>query len=336
MKILIVGGTKFFGRHLVTVALARGHRITLFHRGKTNPHLFPVVEKLCGDRDGNLDLLKGRSWDAVIDTCGYIPAQVEATASALKTSTGHYTFISSISVYGDFGRTGMDENSGLAALPPGVNPNENNGEYYGAKKALCEQVVERQMPGKSLNIRPGIIVGPYDFTNRLAYWLERVARGGEVLCPAPPEARVQLIDARDLAEWTLHMVETLQTGAFNVTGPADSLTFKQMLDACHAASGSDASLVWMDEKFLLERGVKPFSDLPFWLPASDKSHAGFFSVHCSRALKNGLMFRPLTDTACDVLAEMREHGNHGGEPQAARLPPGREAGLLRAWKAKLV
>lgn len=332
MKILIIGGTQFLGRSLV--AAAHGHHVTLFNRGRTNRHLFPGVEKLQGDRDGNLDLLKGRSWDAVIDTCGYVPAQVEATVGTLKNTIGHYTFISSISVYGDFSRIGMDESSGLAALPAGANPNENNGEHYGAKKALCEQVVERLMPGKFLNIRPGIIVGPHDFTNRLAYWVERMARGGEVLCPAPPEARVQMIDVRDLANWTMRMVATQQAGAFNATGPASPLTFKRMLEICQTLGGSDASLVWVDEKFLLAQGVKPFSDLPLWLPVSDKGYSGFFAVDCSRALNHGLTFRCVVDTVEDVLfTGMREEKERENAAQAVRLLPDREAELLREWKS---
>jgi 2'-hydroxyisoflavone reductase len=332
MKILIIGGTKFLGRHLVNAALAQGHEITLFNRGKTNPHLFPAVEKLNGDRDGVLDALKGRHWDAAIDTSGYVSAQVRATTELLADSVGHYTFISSISVYRDFRETGLDENAPTAILPHKSGNGEANGEHYGANKALCERTAERAMPGRVLIIRPGIIAGPHDPSDRFTHWARRTALGGEILCPGSAETPVQIIDARDLARWIIHMVENRQVGCFNATGPASALTFQQMLEQCRIASGSNASFVWVDEKFLLDRKVDFSSALPFWIPKKEKNFTGFFTVDCKRALKAGLTFRPLTETARDVLAAAHESTN--GTDHSAGLKANAEAKLLKAWKAR--
>lgn len=335
MKILIIGGTKFLGRHLVEAALAQGHEITLFNRGKTNPHLFPAVEKLCGDRDANLNVLKGRRWDAAIDTCGYVSAQVRAMAGLLADAVGHYTFVSSISVYRDFSNAGLDENAPVAILPPGANDGGNNGPHYGANKALCEHTAERVLPGRVLIIRPGIIVGPYDPTNRFTRWALRIAHGGEVLCPAPAEAPLQVIDARDLSDWIVRIVEARQVGCFNATGPASTLTFGQMLEQCKIASGSNAHFVWADEKFLLEHEIKPASDLPLWIPKKERSHSGFFAMDCRRALKAGLTFRPLAETALDILACPSLSLDDSQEPVPSSLATDREAKLLQAWKARL-
>lgn len=334
MKILIIGGTKFLGRHLVEAALVQGHEVTLFNRGKTNPRLFPEVEKIYGDRDGNLDVLKGRQWDAAIDTCGQVPTQVRAMTGLLADAVGHYTFISSISVYRDFSNAGLDENAPVAALPSGANEGGNNGNHYGANKALCERTAERAMPGRVLIIRPGIIVGPYDPTNRFTRWVHRTALGGDVLCPAPSEAPFQIIDVRDLAEWIVRMVETQQVGCFNATGPASTLTFRQMLEQCKIASGSNARFVWVDEEFLLKYNINPSSDLPLWIANTENSHSGFFAVDCNRALKAGLKFRSLTETALDILTSQPASMNRSCKTPPTGLAAGREAKLLRAWKAR--
>jgi 2'-hydroxyisoflavone reductase len=332
MKILILGGTKFLGRHLVEAALARGHEVTLFNRGKTNPHLYPAVEKICGDRDGNLDALKGRHWDAAIDTSGYVPAQVRASASLLANTVGHYTFISSISVYRDFSEAGLDENAPMAVLPSGAGDNGDNGQHYGANKAMCERTAERAMPGRVLIVRPGIIVGPHDPTNRFSHWVLRIARGGDILCPAPPEAPLQIIDARDLASWIIRMVEARQVGCFNAAGPANALTFQQMLDICKNASGSDARFAWADEEFLLEHKINPSTELPLWIPKTETAYAGFFAVDCGRALKMGLVFRPLAETVLDVFAFAHDSSNNARE---TGLSPGREAKILQDWNARI-
>jgi 2'-hydroxyisoflavone reductase len=308
-------------------ALVLNHQITLFNRGQSNPELFPEVEKLRGNRDGDLQALKGRNWDAVIDTCGFTPGQVRATTKLLTDSVGHYTFISSISVYRDFTKSGLDENAPLEELPNGVVEDSGNAETYGALKALAEKAAEATMPNRVLTIRAGLIVGPYDTSGRFLYWVRRTVRGGELLAPGQPDAPVQLVDVRDLADWIIKMVESRRAGTYNATGPASTLTFQQMLEQCRAAGSADVAMTWVDEQFLLEQKVKPFSDLPFWLP---KSHKGFFEVDCRRSISCGLIFRPLVETVRDTRAWDRlSHGNN-----QVGLDSTRELELLTCWKTR--
>jgi len=298
MKLLILGGTVFLGRALVDAALARGHEITLFHRGKHNPDLFPDVERILGDRNTELDRLDGRTWDAAIDTCGYFPRQVAASAGKLAGVVGHYTFVSSISVYAGFQEIGIDENAPVGTIEdPSIE--EITGESYGPLKALCEQAAEAVMPGRVLNHRPGLIVGPHDPSDRFTYWPVRVARGGNVLAPDRPEVLVQIIDVRDLAEWNIRMVEAGRTGVYNATGPAGPLTMGEVLDTCKSVSGSDAVLRWAPEEFLLKNEVAPWSEMPLWVPESEG--AGFSAIDCSKAIADGLTFRPLPETVRDTL-----------------------------------
>ncbi|MDB6110218.1 MAG: dependent epimerase/dehydratase family, partial [Pedosphaera sp.] len=208
MKLLILGGTRFLGRYLVQSALARGHQITLFNRGQSNPQLFPEVEQLRGDRTGNLDALRGRRWQAVIDTCGYASQRVRTTAELLAPSVEHYTFISSISAYADLSKAGLNENAPVATLPQAVVEDENNQATYGARKALCEQAAEASLPGRVLSIRPGIIIGPHDPTDRFTWWVRRIAQGGETVAPEHPDKPMQVIDVRNLAGWIVQMVES--------------------------------------------------------------------------------------------------------------------------------
>lgn len=326
MTFLILGGTKFLGRHLVHVALDQGHRVTLFNRGQTSSELFPELEKLRGNRDGDLRALEGRKWDAVIDTCGFVSAQVRATAKLLADSITHYTFISSISVYRDFAKPRLDESAPVEQLPPGAIEDDKNGDTYGARKALCEQAAEEAMPGRVLSVRAGLIVGPYDGSGRFLYWTRRAALDGEMLAPGDLDAPVQLIDARDLARWIISMAEAGNVGVYNVTGPG--LTFQQMLEHCNSASGGYARPTWMADEFLLENGVAPFSDLPFWLPA--KTHKGFFTIDCKRAVARGLICRPLRETAQDTLAWDRA----SADQDQIGLKREREQELLRIWKSK--
>jgi len=328
MKVLILGGAQFLGRHLVLAAQARGHQITLFNRGYTNADLFPEVEKLRGNRDGDLRALEGRQWDAVIDTCGFVSANVRASARLLADSVAHYTFISSISVYRDFAKSGLDEAAPLALLPAEAKEVEGDHSTYGARKALCEREAEEAMPGRVLSIRPGIIVGPYDESGRFLYWVRRAARGGELLAPGQARTPVQLIDVRDLAAWIIKMAEAGQAGPFNATGPASALTFGQMLEHCQAAAGSNGRLTWVDDGFLLEQGVAPFIDLPFWLPL--ETHKGFFAIDCHRTFASGLACRPLMETAADTL----EWDRAGGGREGVGLNSERGQELLRLWKSK--
>jgi 2'-hydroxyisoflavone reductase len=327
MELLILGGTIFLGRHLVEAALARGHEITLFNRGQHNPDLFSNIERLCGNRDGDLAALRGQRWDAVIDTCGFVPRIVRTSAELLANAVDHYTFISSLSVFKDFSTPGMDESAPVGPLAD-ETVEEITGETYGPLKALCEQAAERAMPGRMLNVRPGLIVGPHDPTDRFTYWPHRVAQGGDVLTPGQPDCRIQIIDARDLAEWIVRMVEAGQTGTYNTTGPDYTLTMGQVLKTCKAVSHSNARFIWIDEKFLIEAGVTPWTELPLWVPDAEDTK-GFSAVNCKKALAAGLRFRSLTDTIRDTLAW--DATRHQNTERRAGLKPERERQLLQAW-----
>jgi 2'-hydroxyisoflavone reductase len=329
MNILILGGTVFLGRAIVEDAVKRGHRVTLFNRGRTAPALFPDVETIIGDRTEDLSALAGRRWDAAIDTCGYVPRVVAMSARALANAVEHYTFISSISVYADFSIRGMDESAAVGTLED-ETIEEVTGDTYGRLKALCEVAAERAIPGRVLVVRPGLIVGPHDPTNRFTYWPHRVGRGGQVLSPGDPNSRIQLIDVRDLAAWIVTMVEQKQTGTYHTTGPRDRLLMGEFLHACRAISGSDATLSGVDEDFLIAQGVGPWSDLPMWLP-NKPEYAGFQTVDCRKAIDTGLTFRPLAHTVADTLAwATTRPEDHDWE---AGLTPDREAAILAAWEA---
>lgn len=344
MRLLVLGGTVFLGRHLVEEALARGHEVTLFTRGQHGSELFPEAERLRGDRDGDLEALRGRAWDAAIDTSGYVPRVVRAAAALLADAVETYAFVSSISVYRDFSRLGMDETAPAATLEDETTE-EVTGETYGALKALCEGEVERALPGRTLIVRPGLIVGPHDPTGRFTYWPARIARGGEVLAPTPPERPVQIIDGRDLAAWMLTMVERRAAGVYQAAGPAEPLTMGGLLDTCvevcrTEVGGTDAQITWVDEAFLQEHGVGPWVELPLWIPSSDESERGLDAVDCSRAIGAGLRFRPLSVTTRDTLrwdtarraaGESEAAPGSGPERMPAGLDPTREAELLQAW-----
>ena len=326
MKLLVLGGTVFVGRHIVRAAQERGHDVTLFNRGRTNPDLFDDVEQLRGNRDGDLSALENGRWDAVIDTSGYVPRVVRASAEQLTDAVDHYIFISSLSVYPDLSIAGLDESSPVATMDdPTVE--EVTGETYGPLKALCEQVVEDVYGDRGLVIRPGVIVGPHDPTDRFTYWAVRVARGGDVLAPGSPDRRVQFIDARDLAAWTVRMVEEGEAGTYNATGPEEGVTMAQVLSACREASQSNARFTWVDGAFLLENDVEPWSDMPLWLAGEEA--VGFGSINVEKALAAGLRFRPLVETARDTQEWARERpGDHAWQ---AGLSAEREAELLQAW-----
>ena len=328
MKILILGGTIFVGRHLVEIALARGHQVTLFNRGQSNPDLFPQVETIIGDRDGGLEGLSGRRWDAVIDPSGYFPRLVRASAEFLAEVVDHYTFISSISAYADAKKIGIDENYPTATMDD-ETVEEVTGDTYGPLKVLCEAAAEAAFPGRTLTVRPGLIVGPYDPTDRFTYWPCRIVQGGEVLAPAPPTFPVQIIDARDLASWTLDMVETWRTGVYNATGPEHPLTMGEVLETCQSVIDTDAQITWVTEAFLLDQEVAPWTDLPLWIPVSDENFAGFSRVAVSKAVGAGLSFRPLAQTVADTLAWARTRPKD--HEWRAGLRPEREAELLAKY-----
>jgi 2'-hydroxyisoflavone reductase len=298
MRLLVLGGTQFLGRHVVEAALERGHAVTLFNRGQTRPELFPGVERLVGDRDGDLAALEQGAWDAVVDTSGYVPRVVRQSAELLEPRVRRYLFVSSISVYADVSEPGVDEDAPVAQLEEDTE--EHRGPAYGALKALGEDVVREVYGERATIVRPGLIVGPWDPTGRFTYWPVRIAAGGDVLAPEPRDAAVQVIDGRDLAEFLVRLLEEDVAGTFNATGPEEPLTLEQVLTACPG----EARLVWTPGEWLIEQGVQPWMELPLWL-GNDPEYAGFARVDVSRALQAGLTFRPLERTIVDTLAWQR-------------------------------
>jgi 2'-hydroxyisoflavone reductase len=330
-RLLILGGTAFLGPEVVAAAKARGYAITLFNRGKTNPQLFPELEKLHGDRNGDLKSLEGRTWDVVIDTSGYVPRHVRDSATLLKDAR-QYVFISTLSVLADNSRPGMDESAPVGKLED-ETVEKVTGETYGPLKALCEQAAEGAMPGRVTNVRPGLIVGPGDPTDRFTYWPVRVARGGEVLAPGTPADPVQFVDVRDLAEWTMRMVDGGHVGVYHATGPEKELGMGGVLEACKRVSGSDATFAWADADFLEAQKVSAWSDMPIWIPPRGDS-VGFARVSSAKAIAEGLVFRPVAETAKDTLAWWRTLPEERRGKLKAGIAPGREAEVLKAWRER--
>lgn len=325
MDILIIGGTRFLGRHLVDSALANGHNVTLFNRGQSNPDVFPQIETILGDRETELDKLAGHRFDALIDTCGYFPRIVRLSAQKLRGMVETYVFISSISVYADFSAVGITEDYPVATIED-ETIEEITGETYGALKALCEKAAEEAFPGQALIIRPGLIVGPHDHTDRFTYWPLRVARGGPVLAPEKPEIPVQIIDVRDLADFTLELIEQKRSSVYNATGPDYELQFGVMLETCKQVSGSNATFEWASAGFLSQNGVEAWSDIPVWVPDTTED-AGFSRVDVAKAIAAGLTYRPLTETVRDTLVWAKTR--QSDYEMRAGLKPEREAELLK-------
>lgn len=326
MKILILGGTVFLGRQLVNSANARNHTVTLFNRGIRNPDIFPDVEKLTGDRKDNLEALKGRTFDAVIDTSGHIPAQVNRSAELLKDNVQHYTFISSISAYKNFSEYGINEDSETCELTDG-NVEEMTMENYGALKVLCEKEVAKIYKDKALNIRPGLIVGENDWSDRFTYWIHRINQGGNVLVPDAKKSNVQFIDVKDLAEWIIKMTEEKKSGLYNATGPDYNLNWEKFIDACIKVAGKQVNVEWVSEKFILEENIAPWTEIPLWVPESEQ---GVNNVNISKAIKEGLKFRPLEETLKDTLEfdmTRKDYELRSG------LKPEKEIELLDKWKS---
>ena len=341
MKLLIIGGTRFVGRHLVAAALSRGHEVTLFNRGNSPMFARPAgVDVIVGDRNTDLDRLRGRQWDAVVDTCGYLPRSVKAAAELLSGAVDRYVFISSQSAYADVSVPGVVETSPLATLTSeqlaeayriDSSGYPSYGALYGGLKALCEQTIEEVMPGRALIVRPGLIVGPYDYTDRFTYWVMRVARGGEVLAPGRPERPVQFIDARDLAEWIVSMIEGRAAGVYNANRLPRTMTMRDVLEECRVASESDASFTWVSEAFLREEQVAAWSELPLWLPEEEAPQLrGFMFIDCDKAFAAGLRVRSLRETIGDTLSWARRKLSDA--PLKAGLDAAREESLLRKWR----
>ncbi|MFY9343927.1 MAG: NAD-dependent epimerase/dehydratase family protein [Planctomycetota bacterium] len=338
LKILVLGGTAFLGPPFVRGAVANGHTVTLFNRGRTNPGLFGDLEQLRGDREkGELDALEGRTFDAIVDTSGYVPAHVEATARLFAETAKHYQFVSSISVYPGFGE---NTDTITEATAVGVVAEERAAEaakvstirqampFYGPFKAKCEQAASSAMPGRVSNIRPGLIVGPGDSSDRFTWWPVRCDRGGDVLAPGDPDGHVQFLDVRDLAAWMLHVLEQNVTGTFNATGFAGRVSMAELLGACKCATGKPVNLVWASEEFLAANQVQPWMQMPLWIP-----RAGRAVADCSRAIAAGLKFRPIADTVRDTLQWAKSE--RGDKPFARTgLPAEREAELIAKWRAE--
>ena len=322
MKLLLLGGPRFLGRAIAEAALERGHELTFFNRGRTNPGLYPDAEHLVGDRAGDLAALTSREWDAVVDTSGYLPRDVGASAEALGGSD-FYCFVSSVSVYADFARP-IDEESPVAQLGD-LPDDEITEETYGPLMAHCEEAA-RAVFGDSASIaRPGLIVGPHDPTGRFTYWPHRVARGGEVLGPAPAEEPTQIIDVRDLGDWIVALCERRVGGVFNAAHPG--VPMAELLETCRAVANADATITWVDPGFLVEHEVGQWMELPLWIDNADPEAAYFDRVDVGRAIAAGLAFRPLAETVRGTLEDAEA-------TDAAGLKPEREAELLEAWHGR--
>lgn len=327
MKVLLLGGTRFVGRHIADALAARRHEVTLFNRG-SNPSVHADLEQIHGDRATDLQRLDGRSWDTVIDTSGYTPDVVAAAARYFAKRTQRYIFVSTISVYDHERTSGPDEDSPLMQFPEGADPSVYSDERYGALKALCEAQVKETFGDRAAIVRPGLVAGPFDPTDRFTYWPVRFDDGGDVLAP-PPASRVQFIDARDLAAFIAGLAEGAVAGAYNCVTPRGSLTFADLFDACLAeASAEDANVVAMPDEFFAIHDVRPWTELPLWIPSASDL-AGIASADSGRAAAAGLRIRPLRETVRDTLAWARVAEKRPGALKAG-LSPEREAELLAA------
>jgi len=337
LKILILGGTGFTGPFQVRYAVARGHTVTVFNRGRRQADLPDSVEHLIGDRNNDLKALEGRKWDVVIDNPTTLPNWVRLSGKLLKDACRQYVFISTISVYADTGVVGMDETTPVLEYKDEKDPfalelNQETMRFYGELKALSEREAAYWFPGRVTIIRPGLIVGPGDTSDRFTYWPVRIDRGGEVLAPNTPNDPSQMIDARDLAEWTVRMVEQGDVGVFNATGPERPRPFGEMLNGIRTALGSRATFTWVAQEFLREQRVRGWADLPVWVQQGPDT-AGFMTASVAAALAKGLTYRPLDMTARDTLAYHKSRPAEQQQNLRAGLKPEREAEVLEAWHA---
>ena len=342
MNILILGGTGFTGPFQVQYALSRGHKVTVFNRGKTHPGELPKeAEQLLGDRNlGQVDALKGRKWDVVIDIPTTLPFWVRDAAQVLKGNVDRYIFISTISVFSDNSKPNMDESGPLAEYK-GADPLKETAEtlrasnygLYGPLKAVSEKEAEKWFPGKTLVVRPGLIVGPGDESDRFTYWPVRIEKGGEVLAPGTPQDPVQIIDARDLAEWVIRMAEQGTVGTFNATGPNYKLTMGKMFDGIKAATKSNATFTWADADFLRAQKIRAWADMPTWVPPRGDT-LGFSQVNVQKAISKGLTFRSIGDTTKATLEWFHKQTPERQAKLKAGLTPERETAALAAWHAQ--
>ena len=343
LKILVLGGTGLIGPPMVAYAVARGHQLTLFNRGKTNTDLFPELERIIGDRNDNITALaaevaKGRRWDVVVDNTASIPRWVEESAGLLKDNAGLYLYTSSISAYADSATPGADETTPLGTITSEeaakVKTNRDITETnYGPLKALCEKAAQTAFPGRSIVVRPGLIVGPGDSSDRFTYWPVRIHRGGEVMAPGNPTDPVQFIDCRDLGEWYVRLVEDSAIGVYNGVGPASPMSIAEMLYGIRATTGGELSFTWVDADFLKQHEVEEWGEMTVWVPPVGE-YAGFSSSSIARAKKAGLSFRPLATTAVDTLAYWSSLPDERRAKPRAGLEPEKERAVLAAWHAR--
>lgn len=328
-KMLILGGTRFLGPHLVDAALEAGWEVTLFNRGRSNPEAYPDLEKLVGDRDTNTDAglsaLESGTWDAVIDTSGYVPRHVKDSAELLADRVKQYVFISTVSVYDDPGGTALDEEHPVGKLED-ETVEQVTGETYGPLKALCEQAAEAAMPGRVSNIRPGLIVGPLDNSGRFTYWPWRVGKGGEILAPGSPDAEVEFIDVRDLAAFTLHCIHEGVFGVYNANGPGPRLSMQELLHGCKVVLGADATFTWIPDEALAELEVGAWMEMPLWIPASYPNSR----TNVAKAVAAGLTFRPAGETIRDTYDWSLTALDHP-RTLGRSLKPEKEVKVLEQW-----
>lgn len=343
MKILVLGGSRFLGRTFVEAAQRQNHEVTIFNRGNQNDG-FKDVEIITGDRFGDLNELKNRYWDAVLDTSGFIPSSVLKSTELLKDRVKHYTFISSISVYKDWIQENLDETYPVYEMSlkeaNELSKNGVNYEYYGQFKALCEVVAENNIPGRVANIRAGQLVGPNDYTDRIPYWINRIAAGGKVLAPGNPNRPVQMIDNKDLSNWILKLMTNETAGTFNATGPDYILTMKDFLDTCIKVTGSKAEVVWASEKFLLDNKVAPWTEMPLWVPEEyplepdlKEPWKGAFTVNIFKAIESGLSFRPIKESLAEIYDWETKRSLAESEWKSG-MRADREKELLELWTRK--
>ena len=337
LKILILGGTRFIGLHMTALALKRGHTVTFFNRGKTKTDSYPEVERIRGDRNGEIDGLKDRAWDVVIDNSGYVPRHARLTAELLAPKVRQYVFVSSISVYPDFS-VPRDETSPVGKLAD-ETIEKVDGETYGPLKALCEQAVQKVLPGRTTILRPGLIVGPDDNTDRFTYWTARAARGGEFIAPGAPSDPFQVIDVRDLATFTINAVENNVTGIYNLVSNVNEFKFGELTDASIAAARKQAKpanvprATYLPTEFLEQQKVEPWSEMPVWLPAKG-DEAAFAGTSNKAARAKGLKITPIKKTVDDTLAWHLTRPEEERVKLKAGITPEKEAAVLAAWKAK--
>lgn len=343
-KLLVLGGTRFLGPAVVDAALARGWEVTLFNRGRSNPHLYPDLEKLVGDRDpdkdAGLSALEGdRTWDYVVDTSSYVPTHTRAVCDLLKDRVGAYALISTISVYGSNVPVNADESTPVALLPEDKRAQVDDlvfddvNRFYGEMKAICEQEAEALMPGRVANIRPGLIVGPDDGTDRFTYWPVRLQRGGDVIAPAPIDDPIQVIDVRDLGEFTVACLENDSRGLFNATGPVQGCTIGQLVHACQAATTTPSTIHWVEASELMSLGLRAWMDLPVWTPSVGSS-AGMGTINVERAVAAGMRTRPMAETIADTLAWWNEQSEERRSALRWGLSEEREAEAVAKLKER--